>query len=292
MADARQLLEGAVDTHVHSAPDLVERKLDDFEVARQARERGMAAVVLKNHFLSTALRAGLVEAQVPGVRVLGSIVLNQPMGGMNPWAVEAAARGGARVVWMPTFQAENQIAAETRPGATPHRARLEVPGRAPGVRVFGRDGGLTPDTEAVLEVIRDRGLVLASGHLSPDEVDRLTARARAIGLTRIVLTHPDFREIAVPLELQRRLAERGVFFERTYNIVSPPHSGLTMSELAARIREVGPASTIMATDFGQTDNPTPAEGLELYAQGLLDHGFSEAEIRLMVRDHARELLGV
>src|SRR3712207_1634667 len=103
MADARQLLEGAVDTHVHSAPDLVERKLDDFEVARQARERKMAAVVLKNHFLSTALRARLVEEQVSGVRVLGSVVLNQPMGGMNPWAVEAAARGGAKVVWMPTF---------------------------------------------------------------------------------------------------------------------------------------------------------------------------------------------
>ena len=292
MADARQLLEGAVDTHVHSAPDLVERKLDDFEVARQARERKMAAVVLKNHFLSTALRARLVEEQVSGVRVLGSVVLNQPMGGMNPWAVEAAARGGAKVVWMPTFQAENQIAAEARPGATPHRARLEVPGRNPGVRVFGPDGEPTADTVAVLEVIRDRGLVLASGHLSPDEVDRLTARARGMGLTRIVLTHPDFREIAVPVELQRRLAERGVFFERTYNIVNPPHGDLTMPELAERIRDVGPASTIMATDFGQIDNPTPAEGLEMYVRGLLDHGFGAAEIRPMVRDHARELLGV
>ncbi len=76
------------------------------------------------------------------------------------------------------------------------------------------------------------------------------------------------REIAVPVELQRRLVERGVFFERTYNIVSPPHGELTMAQLAARIREVGPASTIMATDFGQVD--PAAEGLELYARGLLD----------------------
>jgi Family of unknown function (DUF6282) len=86
------LLEGAVDTHVHSAPDLVPRKLDDLEVARQARGRGMAAVVLKNHFFTTALRAALVEAQVPGIRVIGSIVLNQAMGGINPQATSRRTR--------------------------------------------------------------------------------------------------------------------------------------------------------------------------------------------------------
>jgi hypothetical protein len=292
MTDVQRLMEGAVDTHVHSAPDLVERKLDDFEVARQARQAGMAAVVLKNHFLSTALRAGLVEAQVPGIRVLGSIVLNQPMGGMNPWAVEAAARGGAKVIWMPTFQAENQVAYQARPGNPPHRAQLAVAGRQPGVTVFGPGGELTPDAEAVIEIVRDHGLVLASGHLSPDEVDRLTARARAIGLTRIVLTHPDARPIAMPVELQRTLAERGVFLERTYNIVGARDGGLSMAELAARIREVGPASTIMATDFGQVDNPPPVEGLRAYVQGLLDNGLGPSEVRQMVSEHARALLDV
>jgi hypothetical protein len=292
MVDARELMVGAVDTHVHTAPDLVERKLTDFEAASQARELGMTAIVLKNHFLSTALRAKVAEQQVQGVRVLGSIVLNQPMGGMNPWAVEAAARGGAKVVWMPTFQAENQIAAEQKPGATKHRAQMQIAGREPAVRVFDSDGQPTPDTLAVLEVIRDRGMVLATGHLSPDEVDRLTGRAREIGLTRIVLTHPDFREIAVPVELQRRLAERGAFFERTYNIVNPPHAELTMPQLAARIREVGVDSTIMATDFGQTTNPTPAEGFEAYVRGLLDAGFAPDEIRRIAGEHARSLLDV
>ena len=150
MADAPELMAGAVDTHLHSAPDLVERKLDDFEAARQARERGMAAIVLKNHFLSTALRAKLVEAQVPGIAVIGSIVLNQPAGGMNPWAVEAAARGGAKVVWMPTFQAANQVAWQSRPGNPPHRAGLEVRGREQVVKVFEPNGELTADAEMVL----------------------------------------------------------------------------------------------------------------------------------------------
>jgi hypothetical protein len=290
VSDTDALLQDTVDTHVHSAPDLVPRKLDDFEVARQARDQGMAAIVLKNHFLSTALRAQLVEQQVGGIRVFGSVVLNQPMGGMNPWAVEAAARGGAKVVWMPTFQAENQIEFERTPGNPPHRAQMQVADRHAGVEVFQPDGALTADAEAVLEVIRDRGLILASGHLSPDEVDRLTARAIAMGLRKIVLTHPDFKEIAMPVELQMRLVERGVRFERTYNIINPPHADLTFPELAARIREVGYASTLLATDFGQTHNPSPAEGFRAYVEGLVEHGFAPDEIRRMGRDNAHELL--
>lgn len=285
------LLEGAVDTHVHSAPDLVPRKLDDFEIARQARAHGMAAVVLKNHFFTTALRATLVETQVPGIRVIGSIVLNQSMGGINPWAVEAAARGGAKVVWMPTAHSAHQLHGEAH-GGRPHAAALTLPGRETAVQVFDASGAPTADTDAVLELVRDHDMVLATGHLSPDEVDRFTARALQVGCRRIISTHPDLPLISMPLELQKRLAERGVFLERTFNVTRPPYSALTMAELAARIREVGPASTILATDFGQPHNPPPVEGLEAYVSGLLENGFSAAEVRGMASDHARGLLQV
>jgi hypothetical protein len=196
------LLEGAVDTHVHSAPDLVPRKLDDLQVARQACARGMAAIVLKNHFFTTALRAALVEAQVPGICVIGSIVLNQSMGGINPWAVEAAARGGAKVVWMPTAHSEHQLRGEAS-GGRPHPAALTLPGREATVRVFDADGVPTADTDAVLEIVRDHEMVLATGHLSPDEVDRFTARALHVGCQRIVSTHPDLPLISMPVALQK-----------------------------------------------------------------------------------------
>src|SRR5207237_94959 len=169
MAEAQALLEGAVDTHVHSAPDLVPRKLDDFLIARQARDSRMAGVVLKNHFFATAFRAALVESQVPGVRMIGAVVLNQSMGGVNPWAVEAAARGGARIVWMPTAHSEHQLRREAAPGGRPHRAGLTLPGHATAVRVFEADQRLSADAEAVLEIARDRQLVVATGHLSPEE---------------------------------------------------------------------------------------------------------------------------
>src|SRR4051812_23549023 len=292
MVEARQLLEGAVDTHVHSAPDLVERKLDDLELVRQARERGMAGLVLKNHFFTTTLRARLVASQVPGIEVIASIVLNQSMGGINPWAVEAAGRGGAKVVWMPTAHSENQLKHESAPGVAPPPAAMHLPGRSAVVQVFEEDGSLTADTEVVLEIIRDRGMVLATGHLTPDEVDRLTARALEIGVGKLVSTHPDLPGISMPIELQKKLAERGVFFERTFNVTQARYNTLTVAGLAARIRDVGPASTIMATDFGQPDSPFPADGLESYIAGMLENGLSEDEVRQMVSVHARGLLDI
>ncbi|MCC7367922.1 MAG: hypothetical protein IT306_05845 [Chloroflexi bacterium] len=291
-AEARALLVGAVDTHVHSSPDLVERKLDDYELVRQARERGMAGLVLKNHFFTTALRARLVSMQAPGIAVIGSIVLNQPQGGINPWAVEAAGRGGAKVVWMPTAHSENQLAHESAPGVRAHPAAMHLPGRHAGVRVFDDDGSPTTDTELVLEIIRDRGMVLATGHLTPDEVDRLSARAIEMGLKRIVSTHPDLPAISMPVELQKKLSERGIYFERTFNVTQPQYATLTVPELAARIREVGIGSTIMATDFGQPTSPLPAEGLEMYIAGMLENGISAGEVTRMVGEHARSLLDI
>ena len=169
---------------------------------------------------------------------------------------------------------------------------MHLPGYETAVHVFDADGSLTRDTEAVIEIVRDRGMVLATGHLRPDEVDRLTARAIEMGLRKIISTHPDLPAISMPVELQKRLAERGIFFERTFNVTSPRYNTLSVAELAARIRDIGPASTIMATDFGQPDSPLPADGLEQYAQGMLENGFSADEVRQMVGEHARALLDI
>jgi hypothetical protein len=165
-------------------------------------------------------------------------------------------------------------------------------GRETRVPVFDADGGLTADTEAVLEIVRDRGLVLATGHLAPDEVEQLSERASQMGVRKIVATHPDLPVISMPVALQKRLAERGVFFERTFNVTRRADAGLPMAGLAARIREVGVETTILATDFGQTDNPTPVAGMLAYVQGLLEHGFSREEVRRLAADHARGLLDV
>jgi hypothetical protein len=91
--------------HVHVAPDVMERRIDDVDLARRFAEVGLAGFVLKSHYVSTAERASVVRTVVPGVDVLGAVTLNSAVGGMNPAAVEIAGREGARTVWMPTWTA-------------------------------------------------------------------------------------------------------------------------------------------------------------------------------------------
>src|SRR5947207_12917023 len=104
-----QTLNGAIDMHAHADPDGVPRKLDAIDAAKLAKERGMRAIVLKNHYEPTASLAYIVRKEVPGIEVFGGIDLNRTVGGINPAAVErmTMVKGGwGRVVWMPTFDAE------------------------------------------------------------------------------------------------------------------------------------------------------------------------------------------
>ncbi|MGZ4200549.1 MAG: DUF6282 family protein, partial [Thermoleophilaceae bacterium] len=170
---ARELLRGAFDTHVHISPDVVERKIDDVSLARRFAELGMAGVVLKSHYTSTAERASVVRAVVPEVLTLGAISLNRAVGGMNPLAVEIAAREGVRTVWFPTVDSENEAhEREAPPGAkVPVWVKVQLDLREQGIEIEPVpvvDGGGTvlPETRTVLELIARHGLLLATGHLS------------------------------------------------------------------------------------------------------------------------------
>src|SRR5258706_3100869 len=91
-----QTLSGAIDMHAHSDPDGVPRKIDAVDLARRAKERGMRAIVLKNHYEPTASLAYIVRKDVPGIEVFGGISLDLTVGGVNPAAVEwmTKVRGG------------------------------------------------------------------------------------------------------------------------------------------------------------------------------------------------------
>ena len=94
---ARQLVRGAYDLHVHVAPDVMRRRITDIQLARRYWDAGLAGFVLKSHYVPTAERAAVVNEALGGeVRVLGALALNAAVGGMNPLAVEVAAREGTR----------------------------------------------------------------------------------------------------------------------------------------------------------------------------------------------------
>ena len=115
-----QSLNGVIDIHAHSGPDSTPRSIDAIDLAKLAKARGMRGLVLKNHYESTAALAYIVRKEVPGIEIFGGIDLNLTVGGINPAAVERMTmmKGGwGRVVWMPTFDAENQVrdSKENRP---------------------------------------------------------------------------------------------------------------------------------------------------------------------------------
>ena len=131
-------LAGAIDIHVHCAPDSVPRKIDAIDLARMAKDRGMRGLVLKNHYEPTASLAYVVRKVVPGLEVFGGVDLNLSMGGMNPAAVERMAMttgGYGRVVWMSTFDSEAQV-------------RYSKENR-PFVRV-SQNGQLLPETKQII----------------------------------------------------------------------------------------------------------------------------------------------
>jgi len=295
---ARELVRGAYDVHVHVGPDVMPRRIDDVGLARRCAELGIEGFVLKSHYVPTAERAAVVRGVVPGVQALGSITLNRAVGGMNAFAVEIAAREGARVVWMPTVDSPSETAgrSEPKPGQPlPAWAAIQHELRQSGVEVeavhvTGADGRVLPETRQVLQAVARHGLVLATGHLGRDDILAVVEAAREEGVDQIVVTHPEFPSQNLSVEDQQALARHGALLERCF---TTPHSGkVTWERLFEATREVGPEHSICSGDLGHHAYPAVEDGLALLADRLLDGGFSEDEVRLMTVTNSRRLAGV
>ncbi len=286
-ARARELVRGAYDLHVHVEPDLAKRRIDDLGLARRFAELGLAGFVLKSHYAPTAERAAVVRAAVPGVRALGSITLNAGVGGLNAQAVEIAARGGARIVWLPTVDSENEANEEgPKPAKQPVWRKIQEEFVAAGV---ASEPVTLTNLGKVLDVVARHDLVLATGHLGRTEIPGVVDAALAAGVSRVVVTHPDYPTQGVTVEEQRALAERGAVLERCF---APIHTGkVSWEQTFDAIRATGPAHNVLSTDLGQPANPPVEDGLALMADRLLEAGFSEDDVRTMAVVNTRELAG-
>jgi hypothetical protein len=293
---ARQLLRGAYDTHIHVGPDVVPRIVDDLTLARRFQALGLAGFVLKSHYTSTAERASVVSAAVPEVRVLGAIALNRAVGGMNPLAVEVAAREGARTVWFPTVDAVNEShEREAPPGAkVPVWVKLQLELREQGIEiepvpVVDAGGAVLPQTRTVLATIARHQLVLATGHLGRDEIFAVVDAALQEGVREIVITHPEFPSQNLSVEDQLALAGRGALLERCF---TTPHTGkIEWERWIENIRATGAANSVLSTDLGQVFNPPVEDGMALMVDRLLAAGFDEQQVHVMAVTNTRRVAG-
>ena len=293
---ARALVRGAYDLHVHVAPDVPERRIDDVTLARRCADLGLAGFGLKSHYTSTAERARIVSAAVPGIRAIGTITLNRPVGGMNALAVEVAAREGARIVWMPTVDSPAETAGRTEPkpgDKVPQWAKLQHDLRALGFSIDPVDvtddaGELLPETRLVLETVARHGLILATAHLGRDDTFAVVDGALETGVSTVVITHPEFPSQNFTIDDQVALAERGCLLERC---LSTPWSAKTTWEHVFDGVRATPGRNFFSSDFGNPDYPEVEDGLALWADKLLGADFAEDEIHEMIVGHSRRLAG-
>jgi uncharacterized protein DUF6282 len=283
---AWKALEGAYDLQVHVGPDVIARRIDDIDCAREFLDRGMKGFVLKSHYIQTGERAKVVTKAVAGSSIFGAITLNHSVGGLNPVAVELAGRTGCKIVWMPTVDAANETAGRLDGGSEklPFWAKIQRELAAEGISppplsVIDESGNLVESARRCLDRISKHNMILATGHLGRREIVALVRTAREMGLKKVVVTHAEFPSQSLSGEEQKELAGMGAIIEHcfttTYTNKAPWETAF------ANIRQTGVARTIISTDLGQTINPPVAEGFGMFAQRLLDAGFSIDDVRTM-----------
>lgn len=282
-------LKGAIDMHVHAGPDLLGRVGDDIEIATGCRDAGMAGMVVKAHLESTSSRAYHTNRAVQDFRYVGGICLNYPVGGINPAAVDACLRLGGRVVWMPSGHSRFHAELTGKLGNWGYSdMSIYNPGDAVGISVLDDDGKLTAATREVLSIIRDQDAILATSHLSPEEIVTLTREARSQGI-KTVMTHIRWTP-AYDLDLGRAVVELGGIVEIACSTVGGYTNRLPLTEAVEMIRTLGPENIILASDAGGVRHPRPHEALRVLANNLLEQGISAADLRLMLCETPARLL--
>jgi len=263
--------------HIHTSPDVRPRKRDDITAAKIAAKEGMKAIVLKSHVTCTADRAETAGRAAGGIAVFGGLALNHFVGGINPFAVEASLKLGAKIIWLPTISAENH---------------LSFHGQKGGIRVTEEDGRPVKALFGIFELLRESGAILATGHVSVAEILAVLPAARAMGLRRLVVTHPEVPWIDMPVDVQQSLLAHDVMFERCYVSTTPIGGGVPFEKIVGPIGALGSSSTIIRTDFGAGDLDFPAEGYRCYIRALLDAGISEKDVFVMGSENPGRLLDV
>lgn len=271
-----QPLPGVIDIHAHTDPDGANRSIDAIDLARLAKERGMRAIVLKNHYEPTASQAYLVRKVVPGIEVFGGISLDLTVGGVNPAAVEwmTKVKGGyGRVVWMPTYDSEHHVksSGESRPFAP-----------------VAKDGKLLPAVVEVIGIAARHDLLLETGHSSPAEALLIIREAQRQGVRHVVVTHATQRFVGMSVPEMKEAAAMGAYLEFVW--VRPGTPAVAAS--AQAIRAVGPEHCILASDLGQAGNPLHPDGLAAFFAALKENGLTQAEIDLMSKTNPAKALGL
>jgi hypothetical protein len=286
------LLIGAIDMHCHSGPSVMPRMIDHIEALQEASAAGMKALLFKDHFYSATPVTALLSSHYGhlDVTMLSGVPLNDTSGGLNPYAVDHGLKLGARLVWMPTFSAANHI----RHNRRGHLLPTSMPMKRPKMlTVIDEDGRIKDEVKEILDQIAEFDAVLSAGHLHISEIWPLFEEAEKRGVRRRLVQHPTYTIGASYADI-RELAEGGAFIEHSLCMFIPESrfNYYPSDELRDVIEAGGTERTILGSDLGQIDNPTPVSGFRSVIRLCIDLGFDDAAIRRLVGGNAARLLGL
>lgn len=293
-----RLLEGALDIHAHGYPEFtlgMPPRVNNLEWARLAAESRMRGFVVKSHVWPTTAAVHMLRIAQPTLDIFGSITLNPPVGGLSPVSVEIAAQMGAKVVWMPTWSAHHDT-----PKHSIYLERMRPwirsldPDRVQGVDSLGildGNGELLPEVRQILEICREYGMTVASGHL-PIQASRVLSReAGALGV-RFVLTHPLSGSVGAPIEDQIEVVANGGMIEHVLIGCMPMHQRADPRLIVEAIEAVGPEHCVMASDAIESWNPPAPEVMRMFIATMLALGVKEDAVHLMTHDNPAAALGL
>lgn len=276
MSDRKNLLQGVIDIHIHTNPDIRGRRLSDLQLATEARRVGARAIVIKSHLVTTMDRATIAREAVPGIDVFGGIVLNPHVGGLNAIAVDTAIKLGAKIVWLPTSFSANE---------------RKHQGKSDGIETVA-GGKVVPALLPILRMIAEADIALGTGHGTPADILVVVEEARKLGVKKIVVNHPEWATVDMSIDDQKRLAQFDVFFERCYaRNVRGTYEKNFQRNLEA-MEALGFESTIVATDGGQVENPMWSEALAEYIGFLLQAGVQQVAVDRMTKINPAKVLGL
>jgi hypothetical protein len=267
------------------------RNMDDIDVAQLAKSRGMRGILIKNHISETASRAALVMKVVPGIEVYGGIVLNSAVGGVNPTAVEWMHRfygSRGKVVWLPTFESDKHVKTFGKPDA---KGLMVAP-----------NGQVSPEMEAILKIIARENLVLATGHVHPEEIVAVVKKGKELGVKNMLITHGLTNVPGLSMAQAKEVTDMGAVIEICFlQFQAGPNAPLAFlthwtqinaRHVAQAVKEFGAKSVIVSTDLGQSANITHPDGIEVAIAAMKKEGISDADIDIMMRKNPARMLGL
>jgi hypothetical protein len=269
------ILQGAYDLHVHTAPDVVPRKCDDLELAQRMSVAGMKGFAIKCHFAETGARAILLQKQFPKMKIVGGIALNRSVGGINPYAVERAAQIGAKIMWFPTMDAFSYQKYHHR-----NDVKADIKGY---ISLFDCYAKLKEEVYDVLDVAAKYKLVVSTGHIGASEGIAVVQAARQRGIEHVILTHADNPADSYTIEQQLQCVRMGAVVEHSY--FTTLKNRTPIEEIKRQIDAVGFKNVFLTTDVGQLDSPYADVAMQEYVERLEAVGVMESAIEYMIKEN-------